>query len=351
MKTRNSLFTVLAILLLIACNQQSSNDKSANQQTDEISQEDQALLAKAQALFKPLPKIAENKDNPITTEKYELGKALYYDKRLSKDENISCNSCHNLETFGVDNLATSPGDEGETGDRNSPTVLNAALHFVQFWDGRSKDVEEQAGGPILNPVEMAIPNEEFLIERLSDIEEYQIMYAEAFPGEDDPLTYLNTQKAIGVFERTLLTPSPFDDYLNGNSAALSTQQKQGLQAFMDVGCITCHMGVLLGGNMYHKFGIYDEYWEHTKSENIDEGLASVSGDSTQKFMFKVPSLRNIDKTFPYYHDGSVQDLNEAIQIMAVTQLNKELTDEQIADIGAFLESLTGTVPEEALLKE
>jgi len=177
------------------------------------------------------------------------------------------------------------------------------------------------------------------------------MYAEAFPGEDDPLTYLNTQKAIAVFERTLLTPSPFDDYLNGNDAALNAQQKQGLKDFMDVGCITCHMGVLLGGNMYHKFGIYDAYWKHTKSKNIDEGLATVSGDSTQKFMFKVPSLRNIEKTFPYYHDGSVESLNEAIQIMAVIQLNKELTDTQIADIGAFLESLTGTVPEKALLKK
>lgn len=350
MKTRTLLFALLAILFVVACNQQSSKDQSENKQTAEISQEDQALLAKAQALFKPLPQIAENKNNPITPEKVALGKTLYYDKRLSKDENVSCNSCHDLETYGVDNLPTSPGDEGETGDRNSPTVLNAALHFVQFWDGRSKDVEEQAGGPILNPVEMAIPNEEFLIERLANIEEYQIMYAEAFPGEVVPLSYSNTEKAIAAFERTLLTPSPFDDYLNGNTSALSTQQKQGLKDFMDVGCITCHMGVLLGGNMYHKFGIYDEYWEHTKSENIDEGLASVSGDSTQKFMFKVPSLRNIDKTFPYYHDGSVEDLKEAIQIMAVTQLNKELTDEQIADIGTFLESLTGEVPEEALMK-
>lgn len=350
MKTRNLLFIILVIAIVAACNQK-TNQQAEELQSDAMSQADKDLMAKAQALFKPLPQIAENKDNPITTEKYELGKALYYDKRLSKDENISCNSCHNLETFGVDNLATSPGDEGGTGDRNSPTVLNAALHFVQFWDGRSKDVEEQAGGPILNPVEMAIPNEEFLIERLSDIEEYQIMYAEAFPGEAMPLSYINTQKAIAVFERTLLTPSPFDDYLNGDAMALNAQQKKGLTAFMDVGCITCHMGVLLGGNMYHKFGIYDEYWEHTKSETIDQGLAGVSGDSTQKFMFKVPSLRNIDKTFPYYHDGSVEDLNEAIQIMAVTQLNKELTDEQIADMGAFLESLTGTVPEKALLKE
>jgi len=348
MKTKNLLLFAMVIATIIACNPKTEK-KAGDQQVDELSQEDKDLMAKAQALFKPLPQIAENKDNPITPEKIALGKALYYDTRLSKDENISCNSCHNLETFGVDNLATSPGDEGENGDRNSPTVLNAALHFVQFWDGRAKDVEEQAGGPILNPVEMAIPSEEFLIDRLSDIEEYQIMYAEAFPDEDSPLTYNNTQKAIGVFERTLLTPSPFDDYLNGDMKALNTQQKQGLEAFINVGCITCHMGVLLGGNMYHKFGIYDDYWKHTKSENIDEGLSGVSGNETQKFMFKVPSLRNIEKTFPYYHDGSVAELDESIKIMAVTQLNKELTDEQISDIEAFLESLTGEVPQQALM--
>jgi cytochrome c peroxidase len=350
MKTRNLFLLLLVISFFLACNQNTSSDQSANQQNEPKSQEDQELLDKAQALFKPLPKIAENKDNPITPEKVALGKTLYYDKRLSKDENVSCNSCHNLETYGVDNLPTSPGDEGETGDRNSPTVLNAALHFVQFWDGRSKDVEEQAGGPILNPVEMAIPDEEFLIDRLSDIDEYQILYAEAFPGEEYPLTYENTEKAIAAFERTLLTPSPFDDYLNGDVSALNPDQKKGLHVFIDQGCITCHMGVLLGGNMYHKFGIYDEYWKHTNSENIDEGLSSISGDSTQKFMFKVPSLRNVEKTFPYYHDGSVEDLTEAINIMAVTQLNKEMTDEEIADVEAFLASLTGKVPNEAMLK-
>jgi len=350
MKTRNFLLILFAITFVVACNQRSDNNQSGNEQSETISQEDKDLLVIAQALFKPLPQIAENKNNPLTPEKVALGKILYYDKRLSKDENVSCNSCHNLETFGVDNLATSPGDEGETGDRNSPTVLNAALHFVQFWDGRSKDVEEQAGGPILNPVEMAIPSEEFLIERLSGIEEYQRLYAEAFPGEENPISYENTQKAIGVFERTLLTPSSFDNYLNGDVNALNIQQKEGLEAFIDQGCTTCHMGVLLGGNMYHKFGIYDDYWKHTKSEKIDEGLAGVSGEESQKFMFKVPSLRNVEKTFPYYHDGSIDELKEAIQIMAYTQLNKEFTDKQIDDIGAFLESLTGEIPQDALLK-
>lgn len=345
MKIFQILLVLLAIALMPACSQKKADSKAENR---EVTQEDKDLLEQARSLFSPLPDLADNADNVLTQEKIALGKKLYYDKRLSKDENVSCNSCHDLEKYGVDNLPTSPGDEGETGDRNSPTVLNAALHFVQFWDGRAKDVEEQAGGPILNPVEMGIPSEEFLVERLSGIEEYQQLYADAFPGEEDPLTYANTQKAIGAFERILLTPSAFDRYLEGDVFALDEVQRKGLFEFMDHGCTTCHMGVLLGGNMFHKFGVYDEYWKYTKSENIDEGLAAISGEPGQKFMFKVPSLRNVEKTFPYYHDGSVMELGEAVRIMGKTQLDQEMSDEEVANIQAFLKSLTGNVPEEAL---
>jgi len=345
MKAFQILLVLLAMALMPACNQKKADSQAENR---EVTQEDNDLLEQARALFSPLPDLADNADNVLTQQKIELGKKLYYDKRLSKDENVSCNSCHDLEKYGVDNLPTSPGDEGETGDRNSPTVLNAALHFVQFWDGRAKDVEEQAGGPILNPVEMGIPSEEFLIERLSGIEEYQQLYADAFPGEEDPLTYANTQKAIGAFERILLTPSAFDRYLEGDVFALDEDQRKGLFEFLDHGCTTCHMGVLLGGNMFHKFGVYDEYWKYTKSENIDEGLAAISGEPGQKFMFKVPSLRNVEKTFPYYHDGSVMELGEAVRIMGKTQLDQEMSDEEVASIQAFLKSLTGNVPEEAL---
>lgn len=343
----NCILFVLGIILIAGCSQ---NTSKQNESTNEpqITQEDKDLLAKANTFFAPLPQLAENENNPLSAEKVALGKKLYYDKRLSKDENISCNDCHNLETYGVDNLATSPGDGGENGDRNSPTVLNSALHFVQFWDGRSPDVEDQAGGPILNPVEMAIPNEAFLIDRLSKVEEYQSMYAQAFPEDEKPLTYLNTQNAIGAFERTLLTPSPFDDYLNGDFNALTANQKAGLKSFIDSGCIACHTGSLLGGNMYHKFGLFSDYWEHTKSKNVDKGRFQETKDEADMFMFKVPSLRNVEKTFPYYHDGSVENMNDAIQIMAVTQLNKELTDEEVKNIGEFMKSLTGEVPKEAL---
>ncbi|MCB2219609.1 MAG: cytochrome-c peroxidase [Bacteroidetes bacterium] len=349
MKTKNLLLFIAVMAIVIACNQQTGTDQSADEVV--MTAKDSALMRSAQALFQPLPEIADDPANPLTPEKIALGKALYYDKRLSKNENISCNSCHNLETYGVDNEPTSDGDTGEKGDRNSPTVLNAALHFVQFWDGRAKDVEEQAGGPILNPVEMAIPSEEFLIERLSSIEKYQQLFAETYPEEENPITYENIEKSIAAFERTLITRAPFDNYLEGDFNALSDQQKKGLDAFMESGCTTCHSGVLLGGNMYHKFGLYDDYWKHTGSEHIDQGRAEVTGDEAQMFMFKVPSLRNVEKTFPYYHDGSVMELNKAIKIMAITQLNKELTDQEIADIGAFLESLTGKVPQDALMKE
>ncbi len=232
------------------------------------------------------------------------------------------------------------------GDRNSPTVLNAALHSTQFWDGRAKDVEEQAGLPVLNPVEMAIPSEKFLVDRLSGVKMYQDMFAAAFPESKKPLTYENIRLAIAAFERTLLTPSKWDDYLKGNTAALSEQEQKGLETFISVGCITCHTGSLIGGNMFQKFGLFGNYWELTGSENIDLGRMKETNNEMDKYMFKVPSLRNIAKTWPYFHDGSVKDLKEAATIMAKLGLNKDLTDEQADDIVIFLNALTGDLPED-----
>jgi len=235
------------------------------------------------------------------------------------------------------------------GGRNSPTTFNAALHIAQFWDGREPDVEAQAGGPILNPVEMAMPSEAAVIERLSGIAEYTELFAQAFPDAEAPISYDNLKKAIGAFERKLITPSKFDDYLAGDNSALSDQEKEGLQAYIDAGCLACHSGNLLGGNMYQKFGLYGDYWELTKSKNIDMGKFDVTQKESDKYMFKVPSLRNIEKTAPYFHDGSVQDLNEAIRIMAKIQVNKDLTDEKISQIVTFLKTLTADIPDE--LKE
>ncbi|MCB9256569.1 MAG: c-type cytochrome [Chitinophagales bacterium] len=325
--------------LFVACN---SSQKPEALQVE--GSEYDFALAENLFLFDALPSSAKNEENLRTEEKIALGHALYFDTRLSLTGNNSCNSCHNLASFGVDNLPTSPGDNGGFGDRNSPTVLNAALHSMQFWDGRMKDVEEQAGGPILNPVEMAIPSQEFLMNRLKDIELYQKMFAAAYPNEEDLFTYKNVQYAIASFERELLTPSRFDEYLKGNKAALSKQEKQGMMSFVLNGCATCHNGALLGGNSFQKFGVYDEYWKHTGSKKIDLGLSGVSTKDGDKHMFKTPSLRNVAETAPYFHDGSVADLEEAIAIMGKIQLNKELSEAEVSNIAAFLKALTGSVP-------
>lgn len=316
---------------------------SSKEEAAAVSPADEALLTKAKGMFQPLPTNAESQDNPTTVEKVNLGYHLYYDTRLSKDGNISCNSCHGLASFGVDNKVVSEGDDGSLGTRNSPTVYNAALHSTQFWDGRAKDVEEQAGMPILNPVEMAMPHEQFVIDRLKDIELYKEMFKEAFPNDADPINYVNLGKAIGSFERQLLTPGKWDEYLKGDITALTAEEREGLSVFMEVGCNTCHMGNTLGGNMFQKFGVHGNYWEYTGSESIDSGRMVETGNAADLFMFKVPSLRNVNKTAPYFHDGSVADLGKAAKIMAQVELGKELTDEQVMKLVSFMKALTGEV--------
>ncbi|RUA24488.1 MAG: cytochrome-c peroxidase [Bacteroidetes bacterium] len=291
--------------------------------------------------FKVLPNEAPNEANPLTEEKIALGRKLYMDKRLSKDNTQSCNTCHSLDTYGVDNQPTSTGNNGGKGTRNSPTTFNAALHVAQFWDGRNADVEEQAGGPILNPVEMEMPDEEAVIARIKADDEYVKMFADVYPNEKDPITYKNITWAIGAFERTLLTPSPFDAYLSGEQDALTQEQIEGLKVFMDAGCTTCHNGALLGGTMFMKFGLFADYWTLTNSNPIDSGKYVVTHNDADLFVFKTPSLRNVAMTYPYFHDGSVKDLGEAVKIMSKTEIGKDLTDEQTKSIVAFLGSLTG----------
>lgn len=290
------------------------------------------LLLRAQdysAYFKPLPRVAESSANPLNPAKIELGRMLYFDPRLSKSGALSCNSCHNLATGGVDNLPASIGHRWQLGQRNSPTVLNAALHFAQFWDGRAKDVEEQAKGPILNPKEMAA-TEELIIERIKSIPEYVKLFKQAFPKEKEPITYENLAKAIAAFERTLLTPSRFDDFLRGNKKALKDGEKKGLELFVNKGCVSCHNGVAVGGGMFQRF----DY-------GTDEGRFEVTKDENDRKLFKVASLRNVELTYPYFHDGSVWKLEDAVKIMGKKQLGIELSDEEIKYIVAFLRSLTG----------
>jgi len=344
-------FLLLSLLLFNCGGDKSKNDESKKQAQDyaESMKIEEEVGDMARSMFKPLPAVAENPDNPITESKVKLGKLLYYDNRLSLNETQSCNTCHDLATFGVDNEQFSEGDAGNDGDRNSPTVYNAAFHTSQFWDGRAQDVEEQAGMPILNPLEMAIPSEEFLVKRLSETALYPPLFAEAFPEESDPLSYKNIENALAAFERTLVTPSRFDDYLNGKRAALSLEEKKGMKTFIDVGCMTCHTGSQLGGNMLQKFGVYDMYWNHTGSDPVDDGRFKETGNEADKYMFKVPTLRNVAKTAPYFHDGSIATLEEAVTIIAKVNLNKDLTDEELKSIIVFLNALTGEVPADALV--
>lgn len=293
-----------------------------------------------------LPDPAEiSKDHP---ELVALGKKLFYDNRLSGNGTQSCNSCHNLSTFGVDNKTLSKGADGRLESRNTPTVLNASLHFSLFWDGRAASLEEQIEGPILNPHEMGMSSKEELESRLSRDPEYIALFRRAFPADTEPLNFDNLSKALGAFERTLLTPSRFDKFLLGDESALSEQEKRGLSLFVDLSCIKCHSGNTLGGNIFQKFGLVRDYWEYTQGKNRDEGLFQLTKDPADKYVFKVPSLRNVAKTAPYFHDGSVETLEHAIAIMAKAQLGMELSSFEVNDIKAFLEALTGEVPASAL---
>ena len=299
------------------------------------------VLEAAKKFFAPLPERADSAQNPATPEKIALGRALFFDARLSKNQDIACNNCHKLDNFGVDGENTSPGHKGQRGDRNSPTVFNAATHFVQFWDGRAADVEAQALGPILNPVEMAMPSEDAVLKVLKSIPGYKDMFTAAFPGEADPITYKNVGMAIGAFERGLITPAPFDDFMRGNTAALSPEALRGLQYFIDVGCTNCHTGPSVGGTMYQKLGTVKPY------TTADEGRFKITNNEADKFAFKVPGLRNIAKTAPYLHDGSAVTLDDAINVMVEYQVAKgSITDDERRDLKAFLDSLTGTVDAE-----
>jgi cytochrome c peroxidase len=339
------IFYLLALATVVSCANDEAKPKQAAQKEVQQKEDNKfaALDKQAKTLFAVLPKEAVNPDNAITPEKVALGKALYFDKRLSKDNTQSCNTCHNLDTYGVDNQSFSKGNNGGFGGRNSPTTLNAAFHIAQFWDGREPDVEAQAGGPVLNPAEMEMPSKKAVVDRLSKIKEYIEMFQKAFPDSKTPITYDNMKKAIGAFERKLVTPTKFDKYIAGDSKALNDEEKQGLQTYIDAGCTACHSGALLGGNMYQKFGLFGDYWKETGSKKVDNGKFDVTKNEADKYVFKVPSLRNVEKTYPYFHDGSVADLKDAVKMMAKLESNKELNEEQVNQIVTFLKTLTGEV--------
>jgi len=291
------------------------------------------LLLTMQSMAKePIEPIPTHIDtNP---KKVALGKELFFDRMLSKDRTINCASCHNLQEGGDDNLPVSFGIYGQKGPINAPTVYNAVFNFRQFWDGRAANLQEQAAGPIENPKEMGF-NFKDLIQRLKN-SPYNAKFHTIYK---DGITKKNITDAIAEYEKTLITPnSPFDRYLKGDKTALSKDQKEGYELFKTKGCISCHHGVNIGGNLYNKFGIFH------KSNTNNYGRYNVTHKEQDKYYFKVPSLRNIARTAPYFHDARTSSLTQAVYIMAKYQLGRKITKTEVAKIVAFLHSLNGELP-------
>jgi cytochrome c peroxidase len=309
---------------------------------------DEDLMKRANQILGPLPKAMVSEKNPITPKKIELGKILFYETRISIDGTGSCARCHPIGLYAADGLKKSIGNNCKVNPRNAPTVLNAAGQISEHWIGNRTDVEDQAKQAVIGPPSFGMPSYEAVEKRLKEFQGYMDLFRATFPGEKDPVSMDNFAKAIGAFERTLVTPATFDAFLKGDKGALSEQGKRGLKTFMEVACTTCHFSPYVGGQIYQKFGLIEPYWKYTKSETIDEGRYVVTKNEVDKYVFKVPVLRNVAKTSPYFHDGSVEKLEQAVWIMGKVQLGRDLNTKQTGDIVWFLKSLTGTIPEEVL---
>lgn len=292
------------------------------------------------ALFGPLPQTIPSPGNIITQAKVDLGRQLYYETRLSRSGDISCNSCHHLDAYGADTGRVSAGFQGQLGGRNSPTVYNAAGHVAQFWDGRAGTVETQALGPLVNADEMAMPNPKSVEQLLRADPSYQAAFHAAFPAEREPISYENVGRAIGAFERGLLTPSRWDRFLRGDRKALTDDEKIGFNTFVELGCSGCHTGTLVGGSVFQKAGVV-----HPWPDTADVGREAVTRQKADRMVFKVPSLRNIERTGPYFHNGRVVTLDSAIVQMAHVQLGRDITPVQVAQVRTWLHSLTGDIPQ------
>jgi cytochrome c peroxidase len=294
--------------------------------------------------FGPLPTVVITPTNPLSDEKIALGRMLYYDPRLSKGQDVSCNTCHILDKYGVDGKKVSTGHAQQQGTRNSPSVYNSAGYFALMWDGKFPNVEEQAKGPMQKPFEMSASPKKMEATLLS-IPEYVQAFARAFPGEKSPVTFDNVAKAIGAFERKLFTPSRWEKYLAGEKSALTDPEKVGFNTFVETGCPTCHFGPYVGATMFQKLGLM-KAWPTTR----DRGRFELTQKNEDYMVFRVPSLRNVVMTGPYLHDGSLTSLNEVVRMMARHQIGKELTDTQIASIITWLGALTGDLPMDYIKK-
>lgn len=303
------------------------------------------LRAKALEAIAPLEQQQVSFKDPFWEEKVALGRLLFFEPRVSLDGTVSCSRCHLPQLYGTDALARSIGVMGRLNPRNAPTVLNAFLQVSQHWRGDRESVEDQAVKALVGPPSFGNPTPEAAMARLKAIAGYPELFKKAFPEDQDPVNAKNWGLAIGAFERTLVTPSRLDKWLKAEESALSPKEKRGLERFLELGCVDCHGGAGLGGTMYEKFGIHMDYWKLTGSKEIDKGRADVTGDPQDLYVFKVPSLRNVAMTPPYFHDGSVADLREATKIMGLTQLGREIPSTDLEDLMAFLTALTGMLPE------
>jgi len=305
--------------------------------------DDAALLKEAQQIFQPLPKHTSDPGTALAKEQVALGRLLFFDPRITADGHVSCATCHQPALYGTDGKQTSIGVKQRLHPRNAPTIFNAALYSAIHWRGDRTGLEDQAEQALTGAVSAGL-DERDVTDRLRRIEGYGPLFAAAFPTDSSPMTVKNMANAIVAYERTLLTPAPFDAYLAGNADALSPAARRGLETFIKTGCVACHNGVSIGGDLYRKFGIVEDYWSATGSRSIDKGRVEVTKNPDDLYVFRVSSLRNVAMTAPYFHDGSVATLAEAVKVMGRVQLGMQLGDAEIGDIISFLNSLTGDLP-------
>jgi cytochrome c peroxidase len=308
-----------------------------------LPQGEDELLKQARDHFKALPKDMATAEFPAAPDRVKLGRMLFFDPRISVDGTVSCARCHLSSLYATDALPKSRGAHDKLLSRNAPTVLNAAIQFTQHWRGDFETVEEQAKRSLLGP-SFANPDYATAMARVQAISGYADMFKKVFPDDANPVTADNWGKAIGAYERTLVTPSRFDDYLGGKADALSADEQRGLRTFIDTGCANCHSGAAVGGGKFRTFGVREDYWKATRSTEIDRGRVEITEDAADLYAFKVPGLRNVEMTPPYFHDGSVAALSDAVRVMARVQLGKKLSDDDTAAIVTFLKSLTGRLP-------
>ena len=328
---------VLAAIAVMGCTKKETPAPAAEEKA--AVEQEKPAVSPAEPI-QPLPNSVD-----VNMDKVVLGRSLYHDTTLSGDGTISCATCHMLDHGGAEPRKTSTGIRGQVGPINSPTVLNSGYNFVQFWDGRAKDLQEQAAGPVENPIEMGAKWEN-VVERLKKNEEYAAAFAKLY---EDGVTKDNATDAIAEYEKSLITPSRFDEYLLGDESAITDAEKKGYATFKEVGCTACHTGIIAGGTMFQKMGLVNDYFKDrgTPITEADLGRFNVTKNPADKHFFKVPTLRNVELTSPYLHDGSRATLEETVQVMGKYQLGRDLSDAQVNSIVSFLKSLTGQLPAHA----